>query len=165
MQSQDGKNIKAQDLRHFSKRTFGEKLADEVALKAGSWNFIIFFLVFMLLWVSLNAFIFIARPWDPYPFILLNLVLSTIAALQAPVILMSQNRASEMDRKRAELDYYINRRAEREIKILQKDVLEMKEVISAQPLTKDIEKLKDEILKLQDELSESQNELARKYNK
>ena len=138
--------------RIYLKRTLGQKLADEVALKAGSWSFIFWFLVFLVVWILLNNVVIVFGIWDPYPFILLNLFLSTIAAIQAPIILMSQNRAAEFDRKRAAQDYYVNRKAEREIKILQRDILELKAIISNQPQLKEIENLEDEIKKIHSEI-------------
>jgi uncharacterized membrane protein len=95
--------------------TLGHRVADLVARFGGSWMFIISFVSLMLIWIGANIFLF-RRPFDPYPFILLNLILSTIAALQAPVILMSQNRSDEKDRKRAISDYLINLKAEIEIR-------------------------------------------------
>lgn len=100
---------------------FGQRAADTVAKYAGSWGFIIGFLTLLFLWMAANAYAWIVE-WDPYPFILLNLVLSCIAAIQAPIILMSQNRAGEKDRQRAEYDYAVNRKAEREIKAVQKQL-------------------------------------------
>jgi uncharacterized membrane protein len=100
---------------------FGEKAADTVTKYAGSWGFIIGFLIFLGLWMSINVYAWL-NTWDPYPFILLNLVLSCIAALQAPIILMSQNRSAEKDRQRAEYDYAVNRKAEREIQEIRKMV-------------------------------------------
>ena len=93
------------------------RLADKVASFGGSWKFIISFLLFMLIWIGVNIYL-ATKPFDPYPFILLNLLLSTIAALQAPVILMSQNRKEEKDRKRAINDYLVNLKAEIEIRNL-----------------------------------------------
>jgi uncharacterized membrane protein len=94
--------------------TFGEGIADHVARFGGSWTFIISFLVVLIVYASIN--IFLRRSaWDPYPFILLNLFLSMLAAIQAPVIMMSQNRQDTKDRLRGELDYDVNRRAESEI--------------------------------------------------
>ena len=95
-------------------RTFGQRAADGIAKWAGSWVFIISFLILLGLWMMVNVYAWI-NTWDPYPFILLNLVLSCIAALQAPVILMSQNRQSQKDRTKAEYDYRVNRKAERNI--------------------------------------------------
>jgi uncharacterized membrane protein len=94
--------------------TFGERLADSVARFGGSWSFITSFAVVLVVYISANS---ILRPsaWDPYPFILLNLFLSMLAAIQAPVIMMSQNRQDTKDRLRGELDYEVNRRAEAEI--------------------------------------------------
>lgn len=101
-------------------RTVGQKAADFLTKSAGSWTFIILFGVFIILWMAINSYFLImyerGNPWDPYPFILLNLVLSCLAAIQAPIILMSQNRQSEKDRIKAEYDYQINKKAEKEIR-------------------------------------------------
>ena len=94
------------------KLTFGEKIADQVAVFGGSWYFILSSIGFLLIWVILNAFVFIKRPFDPYPFILLNLILSSVAALQAPIIMMSQNRQAAKDRLRSEEEYRVNLKAE-----------------------------------------------------
>jgi len=100
---------------------FGQRAADTVTKYAGSWGFILGFLAFLFLWMGANVYAW-TNEWDPYPFILLNLVLSCVAALQAPIILMSQNRAAEKDRQRAEYDYAVNRKAEREVKAVQKQL-------------------------------------------
>ena len=97
--------------------TLGARIADKVAVFGGSWAFIITFLLFMVVWMAGNTILLIHRPFDPYPFILLNLVLSLIAALQAPVIMMSQNRQEERDRLRAQNDYQVNLKAELEVRI------------------------------------------------
>ena len=97
---------------------FGQRLADNVATFGGSWTFIISFSFFILIWISLNVFWFLNKGFDPYPFILLNLILSCLAALQAPVIMMSQNRQESKDRDRAKKDYMVNLKAELEIKTL-----------------------------------------------
>jgi CRP/FNR family cyclic AMP-dependent transcriptional regulator len=94
--------------------TFGERIADSVAGFGGSWTFIISFLVSLVVYSVINVFLR-HKAWDPYPFILLNLILSMLAAIQAPVIMMSQNRQDTRDRLRSELDYEVNRRAEAEI--------------------------------------------------
>jgi uncharacterized membrane protein len=94
--------------------TFGQKAADKLTKWAGSWSFILSFGLFLVIWISANIYAWI-ESWDPYPFILLNLCLSCLAAIQAPVILMSQNRESDKDRQRAQYDYAVNRKAEREI--------------------------------------------------
>lgn len=99
-------------------RTIGQKVADKVASFGGSWKFIIFFGVFILLWILANIYILMNKGFDPYPFILLNLILSCLAALQAPVIMMSQNRQEEKDRERAKKDYMINLKSELEIRML-----------------------------------------------
>ncbi|MFM2144047.1 MAG: hypothetical protein RLZZ476_2591 [Verrucomicrobiota bacterium] len=99
-------------------RTFGERLSDRIAELGGSWAFIIGFGVFLMLWVIVNTLVLATRPPDPYPFIFLNLILSCIAALQAPVIMMSQNRQAARDRQQAEQDYKINLKAELEIRHL-----------------------------------------------
>ena len=94
--------------------TFGERIADHVAGFGGSWTFILTFLAGLVVYAGLSAFMG-GKSWDPYPFILLNLFLSMLAAIQAPVIMMSQNRQDTKDRLRGELDYDVNRRAEAEI--------------------------------------------------
>lgn len=98
--------------------TFGERLADQIATFGGSWRFLITFAVFLTLWIATNSLMLLWRPFDPYPFILLNLVLSCLAAIQAPVIMMSQNRQEAKDRVRARHDYQINLKAELEIRQL-----------------------------------------------
>ena len=113
----------------YGHRTLGQKLADDLTKYAGSWGFIIIFLFIIIAWISLNAFILLEKPYDPYPFILLNLGLSMVAAIQAPIILMSQNRQAERDRKKAELDYQVNKKAEKEIEDMQKDLHEIKELL------------------------------------
>jgi len=99
-------------------RTFGQLVADKVADFGGSWKFIILFGVFIVLWILANIYILYNKGFDPYPFILLNLILSCLAALQAPVIMMSQNRQEEKDRERARKDYMINLKSELEIRML-----------------------------------------------
>jgi uncharacterized membrane protein len=100
------------------KLTFGEKLSDSIAAFGGSWTFIIVFTLILLVWIGLKSFILANRAFDPYPYILMNLVLSALAALQAPVIMMSQNRSEARDRLRGENDYKINLKAELEIRHL-----------------------------------------------
>jgi uncharacterized membrane protein len=102
--------------------TFGQKVADKVASFGGSWTFIISFIIFISIWISFNLFWYISKPFDPFPFILLNLILSCIAALQAPVIMMSQNRQEEKDRERSKKDYMINLKSELEIRSLQEKI-------------------------------------------
>lgn len=102
--------------------TFGERLSDRIASFGGSWAFIITFGAILLGWIALNSFILVSRPFDPFPFILLNLFLSALAALQAPVIMMSQNRQEARDRARAEHDYQVNLKAELEIRQLHQKV-------------------------------------------
>jgi uncharacterized membrane protein len=104
------------------KITFGQKLADKVAEFGGSWGFIIFFMTFLVAWILLNVFWLSNHGFDPYPFILLNLILSCIAAIQAPVIMMSQNRQEEKDRERAKKDYKINLKSELEIRELHEKI-------------------------------------------
>ncbi|MFY7970969.1 MAG: DUF1003 domain-containing protein [Flavobacteriales bacterium] len=98
--------------------TLGDRLADRIATFGGSWTFIIAFFSFILVWMTINIWILATKPFDPYPFILLNLILSCLAAIQAPIIMMSQNRQETKDRQRAEHDYRINLKAELEIKLL-----------------------------------------------
>ncbi|MDR7370665.1 DUF1003 domain-containing protein [Flavobacterium aquidurense] len=99
-------------------RNFGQRIADQVAGFGGSWTFIISFLAFIVIWIGSNVYILVNKGFDPYPFILLNLILSCIAALQAPVIMMSQNRQEEKDRNRAKKDYMINLKSELEIRMI-----------------------------------------------
>ncbi len=110
--------------------TFGERIADKVASFGGSWTFIISFGFFLLAWMALNVWL-AARSFDPYPFILLNLCLSTLAALQAPVIMMSQNRQASKDRLKADLDYEVNLKAELEVAQLHNKVDRLYEAMQA----------------------------------
>jgi uncharacterized membrane protein len=103
---------------HEAKRNYGEKIADAVALGMGSWPFIIIQTVFVLIWMALNI-LGLMQHWDPYPFILLNLIFSTQAAYAAPIIMMSQNRQSARDRVQAKSDYLTNREAKSEIEDIQ----------------------------------------------
>ncbi len=99
-----------------SKWTIGQKAADKLTTFAGSWTFISLFAAFLIAWMVLNtSWLVFGEAWDEKPFILLNLILSCLAAVQAPVILMSQNRQAQRDRIKAEFDYRINKKAEREI--------------------------------------------------
>ena len=102
--------------------TTGQKLADKIAVFGGSWTFIITFFSFILAWISINIWILATRPFDAFPFILLNLILSCLAAIQAPIIMMSQNRQEQKDRQRGEHDYKINLKAELEIKLLSEKI-------------------------------------------
>lgn len=111
---------KNDNVEYEEKLTFGEHLADSIAGFAGSWIFIGAFAGIILLWVALNTFILLFRPFDPYPYILLNLFLSMLAAVQAPVIIMSQNRQQVRDRLHAERDYQVSIHSDREIHRLHK---------------------------------------------
>ena len=102
--------------------TIGQKVADKVASFGGSWTFIISFGIFILFWIFLNVFWLINKGFDPYPFILLNLILLCLESLQAPVIMMSQNRQEEKDRDRAKKDYMINLKSELEIRTLREKI-------------------------------------------
>ncbi len=106
---------------HHSTRNYGQKLADGVAKGMGSWRFIIWQTIIVLIWMSLNA-VGWAFHWDVYPFILLNLVFSTQAAYAAPIIMMAQNRQNERDRAQAEADFKTNKEAKQEIEELQKQL-------------------------------------------
>jgi len=96
--------------------TRGQRIADKVAEFGGSWGFIISFFIVLFIWIIINTTLMMTRPYDPYPFILLNLILSCLAAIQAPIIMMSQNRKEQKDRLRSENDYKINLKAELEIR-------------------------------------------------
>jgi len=102
--------------------TLGERLADRIAGFGGSWTFLIFFGVFIALWIGMNSLVLFLRPVDPYPFILLNLLLSCLAAIQAPIIMMSQNRQEAKDRIRSQHDYQVNLKAELEIRHLNEKI-------------------------------------------
>ena len=106
------------DAQFQKKLTLGQRMADRIADFGGSWTFILSFGGFILVWVVINTIVLIARPFDPYPFILLNLFLSCLAAIQAPIIMMSQNRQEARDRLRSENDYRVNLKAELEIRHL-----------------------------------------------
>lgn len=108
--------------------TLAQRAADAMTNIMGSWAFILLFIAYLLIWMGLNLYGFV-REWDPYPFILLNLTLSCLAALQAPIILMSQNRQAERDRITAKYDYAVNRKAEREIQDMQKDLESIKRML------------------------------------
>ncbi|MCL5030200.1 MAG: DUF1003 domain-containing protein [Bacteroidetes bacterium] len=109
------KNISEEMERNLS---FGERLADGIAKFGGSWSFISIFGIFLFFWMIINIFLITVHPFDPYPFILLNLILSCLAAIQAPIIMMSQNRQEDKDRQRALHDYQVNLKAELEIRLL-----------------------------------------------
>lgn len=109
-------NIKSKPIK------FGEKIADKVASFGGSWKFIILFFCILSVWIILNAVSIFFKPFDPYPFILMNLVLSCLAAIQAPIIMMSQNRTEKKDRLRSENDYKVNLKSEIEIRTLHEKV-------------------------------------------
>lgn len=102
--------------------TSGQKISDKVARFGGSWKFIIVFFIVLIAWILFNTAALNGTDFDPYPFILMNLILSCIAALQAPIIMMSQNRKEEKDRMRSENDYLINLKAELEIRSLHKKI-------------------------------------------
>lgn len=111
-------------------KTFGQKAADFLTKNMGSWKFILIFLSLLFLWIIVNVvWIIFGKKWDPYPFILLNLALSCLAAIQAPIILMSQKRGEERDRLRAQYDYAINRKAEKEIQELKEIVKKIEKKI------------------------------------
>jgi uncharacterized membrane protein len=115
-------------MREFDAQlTFGERVADKVAAIGGSWRFIGGFVLFLIVWMIINTVVLTTRAYDPYPFILLNLILSCIAALQAPVIMMSQNRQAEIDRMQAQNDYEVNIKAELEILQLHEKLNELRE--------------------------------------
>ena len=102
--------------------TFGLRMADHIAEFGGSWTFIIVFFSFILVWILINLYVLTTKPFDHFPFILLNLILSCLASIQAPIIMMSQNRQEQKDRIRGEHDYKINLKAELEIKLLSEKI-------------------------------------------
>ena len=117
--------------RIFEERlTFGERLADKVATVGGSWGFIIGFSLFLVAWAVLNTVVLATRAFDPFPYIFLNLMLSMLAALQAPIIMMSQNRQAAKDRLEARLDYETNLRSESEIAALHEKIDMLLEIVA-----------------------------------
>jgi uncharacterized membrane protein len=133
------------------KFTTGQKMADKIASFGGSWSFIMIFFGFILIWMGINIWMLATKPFDPYPFILLNLILSCLAAIQAPIIMMSQNRKEQKDRLRSENDYKVNLKAEIEIKLLSEKIDHMivhqnKKLLEIQELQTDyLEDLMNEI--------------------
>ena len=127
-----------------AKASFGQRLADGIARVGGSWAFIITFLLFLVVWALTNTLILSREAFDPYPFIFLNLVLSMLAAIQAPIIMMSQNRQSERDRFFAAKDYEVNLKAEIEVMALHHkiDIAVLKEL---QDLRADVARLTEEV--------------------
>lgn len=124
--------------------TFGMRIADAVVAVVGSWRFIIIQSVLLALWLAANIFGWV-KPWDPYPFILLNLMLSFQAAYTAPIIMMAQNREAEIDRMKAQLDYDVNLKAELEIELLHEKIDLMREQEIAR-LTKLVEELGEALI-------------------
>jgi len=141
--------------------TYGERIADKVADFGGSWTFIISFAVFLLIWICTNIYWLGNKGFDPYPFILLNLILSSIAAIQAPVIMMSQNRQEDKDRERGRNDYMINLKSELEVRMLHEKIDHM--IISQQEEVLEIHKvqtdLMNDILKRIEKISEHETSI------
>jgi len=157
VQSIEEEKLISQKLYDFEENnpTLKNKIADKVASFGGSWTFIIFFIAIMFTWMGINIFI-LRKPFDPYPFILLNLLLSTVAALQAPIIMMSQNRKEEKDRARAINDYLINLKSEIEVRNLHQ---KLDLLISEQMQTMfDIQKVQMELM---DEIRTEMKEKAK----
>jgi uncharacterized membrane protein len=120
------------NLAFDAQSTFGERLADKVAEIGGSWRFVIAFLTFLFVWAMLNLFILKGQErFDPYPFIFLNLILSMLAAIQAPIIMMAQNRQSDKDRISARLDYEVNVKAENEVGWLHRRLDRIEDLLGA----------------------------------
>lgn len=119
-----GNKILSEDIEPIidNQLSIGQRAADKIAEFGGSWKFIISFFVVLIAWIAMNAWFLGRQPFDPYPFILLNLILSCLAAIQAPIIMMSQNRVEQKDRMRSENDYKVNLKAELEIKLLHEKI-------------------------------------------
>ena len=118
--------------KHAEQRTVGERIADTVATGMGSWKFIIGQTVFVAVWMVFNVVAYVTH-WDPFPFILLNLIFSTQAAYAAPIIMMSQNRASDRDRVQAEHDYAVNRETHARVDELAAQVASLIETLKEKP--------------------------------
>jgi uncharacterized membrane protein len=125
------------NIRHFRRRTLGERVADAVTGRVGSWPFIILQSAILFVWIVVNGFLIRAllggKPFDPYPFILLNLVLSFQAAYTGPVVMMSQNRQAAKDRDEAEHDYEVNREALDRLKRLEEGLSRLEELLARPP--------------------------------
>jgi uncharacterized membrane protein len=134
------------------RQTFGQRLADSIARVGGSWSFIVSFILFLAVWALLNVWLLESRSFDPYPFVFLNLVLSMVAALQAPIIMMSQNRQAERDRADALHDYEVNLKAEIEIMALHEKMDEMRH--------QELLALREEIRQIADALAQLKNEVG-----
>lgn len=128
LRTQVSRNVNVEEQERL---TFAERIADRVAAFGGSWSFIILFFSIMLVWVMVNSTALLRDHFDPYPYILLNLALSMIAAIQAPVIMMSQNRQASKDRLKSDLDYQVNFKAELEVANLHRKVDRMYERLEA----------------------------------
>lgn len=137
--------------------TYGQKIADKIAEFGGSWTFIIAFFSFLLIWMTINIIFITSKPFDPYPFILLNLILSCLAAIQAPIIMMSQNRKEQKDRIKSDYDYKINLKAELEIRLLNEKIDHM--IIHQNQRLLEMQKLQleylDDITNKEDKLDQS----------
>lgn len=137
---------------HDENSSLGQRTADKIATFGGSWTFIISFGIVLVLWIVINTIILFSHPFDPYPFVFLNLVLSCLAAIQAPIIMMSQNRQSEKDRLTANNDYLVNLKSELIIEDLHykiDDVMEAKtEIESLKEEIKELKAANSEILSL-----------------
>ena len=120
--------------------SFGERLADSIARVGGSWSFILAFLGFLVIWTLINTVILLSRAFDPYPFVFLNLILSMLAAIQAPIIMMSQNRQAERDRFEAAKDYEVNLKAELEVLSLHQKI-DMRVLTELTALREDVSRL------------------------
>ncbi len=142
--------------KHREGLTSGQRAADGLARQAGSWGFIFSFLIILGIWMALNS-VALINNWDPYPFILLNLVLSCLAAIQAPVIMMSQNRQEEKDRLKVDADYHVNVKAEAELERLHRKLDHMHSKLDRL----NVERVK-ELLQLQQEQMDILKDLAQK---
>lgn len=133
--------VKNLNVIHKEQLTFGQKISDKIASVAGSWAFILSFLGLLFFWIAINSWALFNQPFDPFPFILLNLVLSCIAALQAPIIMMSQNRQEAKDRLRSENDFLVDQKAEIIIEELYRKINGLEEKIDN--LQKDLNHLNE----------------------
>ncbi|EJT05500.1 DUF1003 domain-containing protein [Rhizobium sp. CCGE 510] len=124
--------------------SFGERVADGIARIGGSWSFIIGFFVFLVAWTVINTIILVSGAFDPYPFVFLNLILSMLAAIQAPIIMMSQNRQAERDRFEAAKDYEVNLKAELEVLSLHQKI-DMRVLTELTALREDVARLTAEL--------------------
>ncbi len=148
---------------HKEKLTLGQKAADIITGIVSSWYFVAGVLIYILLWISLNTYLLVFGQWDAYPFIILNLTLSSLAALHASIILMSHNRKAESDAKKIQYDYLIDKKTEKELKQVQLDIIQIKKAVLKENSEDRSKKLVHELKKVEEEILEMERKMIPKY--